>query len=113
MHIKLLILSSRFTELIDSDTELYQGILSNPNHYLMLCDKGLVDAQRTLFNRQTEELKCELLIKTNVHTRFTGKYCLKSDYFTDINSQIYLEYIYSIVCILNLIFHGYSFVSET
>ncbi|XP_066994088.2 uncharacterized protein [Anabrus simplex] len=61
-----------FGTLFDTRIELGNSILSNPKHYLPVFDKALIDAQAYLLEKESEESKKDLTIKTKVHARITG-----------------------------------------
>ncbi|GLH03509.1 DNA replication licensing factor Mcm2 [Gryllus bimaculatus] len=62
----------RFGSLFEASTEIGNGILANPNHFLPLCDQALLDAEIYLLDEQSEEAKSDLIVKTRIHARVTA-----------------------------------------
>ncbi|XP_047004946.1 DNA helicase MCM9-like isoform X1 [Schistocerca americana] len=62
----------QFSQLFERSADLGNGIISAPSRFLPLCDQSLAEAQKTLYEAQSEEMKCDLSIKTKTHARITG-----------------------------------------
>jgi hypothetical protein len=65
---------SSFVTLFEISTQLGDGILSNSNHVLPICDRALVQAQRIVLEMQSSNSRQQYVVKLNVHARMTGKY---------------------------------------
>lgn len=64
---------SSFVTLFEESTALGDGILSNADHCLPICDKALVDAQKDLLKSELiKDANQPLSLKPHVHARMTG-----------------------------------------